>query len=229
MIKRIRFVSRRAGLSPDGFAAAFPRAVACMDGVPEPLRPRRGVACTRLVDLGGGSDHDGVSMEWFADLTALRRYEAVAAPSVEPLNAAIEPAATVRLIAEELTLRGAAWLADRWTQGTKFKHMALARRAAGLSPAEFSARWRGKQGTVGAAISIPEEARGRAYVQNHPLACRREWAYDAVNEVYFDDLDALRARIAFFEPLDVTSAEAGFVRSPRFLAVIEHVVIMPHR
>lgn len=27
---------------------------------------------------------------------------------------------------------------------------------------------------------------------------RADWAYDAVNEVYFDDLDGLRARIAWF-------------------------------
>jgi hypothetical protein len=36
----------------------------------------------------------------------------------------------------------------------------------------------------------------QAYIQNHPLVMPvRDWAYDAVNEVYFDDVDGLLARM----------------------------------
>jgi hypothetical protein len=108
--------------------------------------------------------------------------------------------------------------------------MAIAVRADGLTPAEFSARWRDHAGRVrrpGAASAsvIPESARGRAYVQNHP--CPRttgEWAYDALNEVYFDDEEGLRARIDWFRENLSGQADGDLFGRSWFIAAREEVV-----
>ena len=136
------------------------------------------------------------------------------------------------IVAEESVLRGADWLEQRWRDGgSKLKHMAIAVRASGLTPAEFSgpggagpARSAGPERR--AVTVIPDDARGRAYVQNHP--CPRtagEWAYDAVNEVWFDDLESLRTRIAWFRENLSGRAEADLVRQSWFIAVREQVVL----
>jgi hypothetical protein len=65
-------------------------------------------------------------------------------------------------------------------------------------------------------------------VQNHPLADDgRDWAYDAVNEVYFDDVDSLLACIAYFER-ELTGGGGGdLVRASWFLAVSEDPIRLP--
>jgi len=83
------------------------------------------------------------------------------------------------------------------------------------------------------------EVRGRAYVQNHPDPAG-ERVYDAVNEVWFDDLAGLRARVEWFRanlsgpagsgpagsgPVGSGPAEADLVRQSWFIAVREHVVL----
>lgn len=99
---------------------------------------------------------------------------------------------------EEHALRGADWLAENRDRGA-YRHLALARRAPGLTRAEFRRRWREHGGTVGTSagtVSVPAAAQGAAYVQNHPTG--DDPAYDAINEVFFTDLDALRQRVEWF-------------------------------
>ena len=176
--------------------------------------PLRAAACRVLHHVAGSAaPHNVIMMEWFEDLSALHRYEARVGRSADSV-----------LVCEERVLRGADWLGARWRDATpKYKHMALARRAAGLSAAEFSERWRNRPGRIGgsAATEIPAAARGHAYVQNHPLY---EALYDAVNEVYFDDLDAMRSRIAFFADHNVAQADADLV-SEAFFAVVEERLV----
>lgn len=157
------------------------------------------------------------------------------APDAPPAAALLDPGASPVIVAEEAVLRGAGWLDRRWRDGgDRLKHMALAVRAAGLTPAEFSRAWRSRAGQVRRAgatqvTAIPDEVRGRAYVQNHPdLAGER--AYDAVNEVWFDDLAGLRARVEWFRanlsgPAEPGPAEADLIRQSWFIAVREHVVL----
>lgn len=135
---------------------------------PAPVAPLRVTICEPLD--GGGV----ITLEWFPDGSRL-------------------PAGEV--VAEEAVIRGADWLERRWRDsGPAYKHMAIAVRADGLTREEFSRRWRSHAGSAGGSV-IPDEARGRAYVQNHVL--RGEC--DAVNEVYFDDLAGLRTRAEWFE------------------------------
>jgi hypothetical protein len=152
---------------PEGIVSPDPRAV-------------RAVACEVIPELSDPvPPHQWIMVEWFP-------------PGVMP----VAPVEWLAVIAEEAVLRGAPWLEQRWTDGGPMvKHMALATRAAGLTQAEFAARWRAHAGTAGGA-RIPDEARGLAYVQNHPVA--GQWPYDAVNEVYFDNLDGLRRRVEWF-------------------------------
>ena len=181
--------------------------------VPAALRPLRAVVCSALQ-----ADTDGVSIEWFANVDALQRYR-----SWEREHD-LQPSAA-EVIAQEVVLRGAEWLAQRWkTLDPKFKHMALARRAPGLTAAEFSERWRNRPGQIGGgqnqSLAIPEAAKGQAYCQNHPLPDSQS-PYDAINEVYFDQLEDMRPRIEFFRDHPVARLDADLVSEPRFLIVRE--------
>ena len=119
-------------------------------------------------------------------------------------------------------VRGADWLEHRWAgAGPKLKQLAIARRAEGLTLPQFLERWRSRAGKIGAA-PIPEAFRGLAYIQNHPRAqAGRDWAYDAINEVYFDDADSLLARIAYFDRELTDRSESDLISVNWFLAVRE--------
>jgi hypothetical protein len=129
------------------------------------------------------------------------------------------------IVAEEVIQRGSDWLASRWnTGGRRWKHVSLARRAAGLTQAEFSERWRnhaGRATTKNAAFApIPAAARGLAYVQNHPLI-GVEWPFDAITEVWFDNRESMQARIDWFRDNVTTDELFG---ETHFLLVAEDVL-----
>lgn len=97
---------------------------------------------------------------------------------------------------EEVVVRGADALADRWAAGgERYKMMSFGRRNPALTRAEFVERWRAEAGRLG-GDRIPDELRGLAYVQDHPVG--DDSSLDAINEVWFDDLDALRHRARWF-------------------------------
>jgi hypothetical protein len=225
VIKRIRFVARSAEVTPAAFAAAWPAAVAAMvastaDAPPavRPLRVTASVALPELSDPGGRPD--GICAQWFADDDHLSRFMRWSADDD-----------STWLVAQECVLRGADWLRGRWRDGgEKLTHVAVAVRAAGLSPAEFSRRWRDHAGQVrpaGAprATVIPPPARGRAYVQNHPVPpLSGEWAYDAVSEVWFDDVASLRTRIEWFAGNAPDRADGELFGRSWFIAAREVVL-----
>ena len=200
MIKRIQF-----------FSGSTEPAVRTR-GADAPLR----AAMCRVIHASKGTEpaHAAIGITWFHDLPALQRYE-----EREPGTA---------IIAEEHILRGADWLERRWRERTpKYKHMALARRAAGLSAAEFSERWRNRPGRIGngaaaPTVEIPAAARGLAYVQNHPI---HEAQYDAINEVYFDDIASMQSRIAFFKGHNAAQADADLVSEACFVIVEEQLLL----
>ncbi|MGI8329406.1 EthD domain-containing protein [Actinomadura scrupuli] len=237
MIKRLRFATRRQDVPAEAFREAWPRAVAGAAHAPPDVRPSRVVACTTLLGLTGPDPkHDGIGIEWFTGADHLRRFEEwLATPAGGPLlqqaGTVVDRNAGPVVVAEESVMRGAEWLERRWRDGgERLKHMAIALRAEGLTPAEFSERWRNHAGQVrrpgaAGATVIPDDARGHAYVQNHP--CPRtsgEWAYDAVNEVYFDDAESLRTRIEWFRENLAAGSQEDLVRRSWFIAVREEVV-----
>jgi len=213
MIKRMRFGSRRADTSAEEFAAAWRHAVGGAAHAPPEVRPLRIAVCTALPGIEEPR-HDGIGIEWFADADHLRRYEKWL-ESLPPGNGPV-------VVAEESVMRGAEWLERRWREGGgKLKHMAVALRAETLSRAEFAERWHGHAGRVRQGIVIPDDMRGLAYLQNHPDP-DRDTPYDAVNEVYFDDLEGLRARVEWFRrnpPAD------DLVGRWWFLAVSEELIL----
>jgi hypothetical protein len=231
LIKRMRFASRAPGTSSTAFAQVWPAAVAALGEAPVAARPLRVAVCTTLPGLvDGDPQHDGIAVEWFTDARHLARFadwqrSGPGAAARVGIDALVDPTASPVVVASEVVLRGADWLADRWrVGGEKLKHMALARRADGLTPAEFAQRWRNHAGRAGGAV-IPDAARGLAYVQNHP--CPRadgEWAYDAVNEVYFDDEAALRHRIAWMAA-NLDPGGDDLIRRSWFVAVREVVLV----
>ncbi len=169
----------------------------------------RAVVCHAIPELSPHPVAEVVTVEWLAGEVP------------EPPGPGVARVPGV-VMAEEVVLRGEAWLEHRWRAGgERFKHMAFAPRAAGLGQAEFLARWRAHAGSAG-GVPIPEAARGRAYVQDHPVP--GEWPYDAVNEVWFDDLDGLRRRVEWFAEHHDPGGDDLFGPS-RFLAVREVVVV----
>jgi hypothetical protein len=237
VIKRICFATPKKDVSPEAFSAAWPYAVAAAADAPPEVRPSRIAVCLTLPDLSGPDRrHDGIGIEWFADAGHLERFtEWLGTPDGRRLRLRADRVAdrdaSPVIVADESILRGADWLEQRWRGGgPKLKHMAVAVRASGLTPAEFSQAWRSRAGQIrrpGAAdvTVIPNDARGHAYVQNHPQPrTAGEWAYDAVNEVYFDDLESLRIRITWLRENLSGQAEADLVRQSWFIAGQETVL-----
>jgi hypothetical protein len=238
VIKRVRFATRRADVGPDDFARAWREAAAAVAiACPEEVRPWRASLCTSVPGVIGEQRHDGVHLQWFRDgdhLERFDRWEETVKPeaAADRLRQVLDCDASPVIVADEAVMRGADWLEERWRHGgVKLKHMAIARRAAGLSPAEFSERWRSRAGTLRSsgsaqAVRIPEAARGLAYVQNHPIARGAgEWAYDAFNEVYFDELDDLRQRSDWFAEALGGGTEDDLVSQNWFLVACEEVLI----
>ena len=236
MIKRIRFATKPPGLSRDAFLAAWRDAVAGVVAAPPEARPTRVTRCITLPDVDGcDAKHDAISLEWFVDADHVGRYDAWLDADdgrgvAQRIDAVLDPDASPLLLADEQVMRGAEWLEQGWRdRDDKFKHMAVALRARGLTSAEFSARWKSRAGQVGkpgaTATVIPEDVRGLAYVQNHPRPRPEgEWAYDALNEVYFDDLDGLRTRIEWFRE-HLLDQEDDLVRENWFIVAREEVVL----
>jgi hypothetical protein len=136
--------------------------------------------CTILPDLSDPFVSDAITIEW---LSMTHRHCSIS----------VDESST--LIVDERAVRGAEWLEGRWrVGGVRFKHMGVAVKAAGVSREEFPRRWRAHAGRSG-GTTIPEGVRGRAYVQNHPV---QPGPYDAINEVWFDDLEGLRRRVDWF-------------------------------
>jgi hypothetical protein len=170
--------------------------------------------------------HDGFGLAWFADTGHLASYEEWYCDSQaqKDLQDVLDLDNSPVVAAEEHVMRGADWLDERWRQGgSKFKHMAIAQRAKGLTLKEFFELWQTRAGKVGGAV-IPDEARGLAYAQNRPLLTGEEWAYDALNEVYFNDLEGLRARIDYFAATMSEQSEDDLVSEAYFVAVTEDLI-----
>jgi EthD domain-containing protein len=225
MIKRITFATA-GGNDRAGLRESWPAIVAAVLDAPGAARPVRVASCVALPDVIPDPAHDAIGLEWFADADHLRRFEdwlAAAGPAPAGL---FEPSATAVVVAQEHVLRGSDWLEQRWTTGGPcLKHMAVARRAAGLTPAEFSQRWQNHAGRVG-TTPIPDVAKGCAYAQNHPLPRPNgDWLYDAINEVWFDDLEALRTRIQWMtDALSTSTDDDDLIGESSFIAVREQVL-----
>jgi hypothetical protein len=170
--------------------------------VAAPGRPHR-VALSEPLDLPGlpPPRFGAVDIQWFADTKDAQANEAWlrGADPALCVGSALLGDGSVELIAEEFVLRGQDYYAARWAQGgERYKMMSFGRRNPALTPAEFSVRWRNQAGRLG-GDDIPEDVRGLAYVQDHPIPSEdREWPLDAVNEVYFERIEHLRRRAEWF-------------------------------
>lgn len=99
---------------------------------------------------------------------------------------------SVAIVVEEVVGRGADALTARWADGgPRPKMMSFGRRARTLSREDFADRWRAEAGSLGGE-PMPDEVRGIAYVQDHPVG--DDPPFDAINEVWFDDAAALGSR-----------------------------------
>jgi hypothetical protein len=183
-------------------------------GAPPGTAPLRVTETTTLPELEADPPWASMGTAWFADVEHLARFDAWCVPG-----------GGTSLDADEVVVRGAEWLDARWADGgPRLKHLALARRRAGLSPTDLSRRWRAHAGSVGTR-PIPAIARGSAYVQDHPVSRPDgEWAYDAVTEVWFDDLDSLRARIAWMAEALATAPPDDLFGERWLLAAREEVL-----
>jgi hypothetical protein len=233
LIKRIRLATSKSGLGTGEFSRRWGDAVAAAATAPEWARPVRVTVSTSLQDVDANQSYDGVALEWFTDEAHLLRFETwLRTPDGQLphnlLDAAVDLDASPVVVADEHVARGAGWLERRWQDGgPKLKQLAIARRADGLTLPQFLDLWRSRAGKIG-AVPIPEAFRGLAYVQNHPRPMTgRDWAYDAINEVYFDEVSDLMARIAYFERELTERGEDDLVGANWFLAVREEPVGLP--
>ena len=118
------------------------------------------------------------------------------APAADARSGGAADEGSVVVPVEEVVVRGSDALAARWADGgERFKMMSFGRRHPALTRAAFAERWRAEAGRLG-GDRIPDELRGTAYVQDHPLG--DDAPLDAINEVWFDRLDDLRRRAEWF-------------------------------
>ena len=187
--KVVRFLTG----DPDGIRSGWLEALRT-DGAP--LR----VALSTALHLPGlpPPPFTAVDISWFADEASALDHD-VWLRRVAPALALADGSCAV--VVEEVVVRG-----DPRNVGS-FKMMSFGRRNPALSRAGFSARWRRESGAMGGEV-IPDDVQGQAYVQDHPVG--DEVAFDAVNEVWFERLDDLRRRAAWFAarpvPTDLMSA-----------------------
>jgi hypothetical protein len=192
-VKVVRFHAggpARAEALTSGWAAA-------LAGVPGPGRPDRVALGVPLVVSGLPAPRfAAVDCQWFAGAVEAEANEAWLRAAGPDLGAA---PGSLRVVAEEVVLRGEDWLDARWAAGgERYKMISCGRRDPAMAASELSARWRREAGRLGAE-EIPEAVRGQAYAQNHPLALDgAERRLDAVNEVWFDRFADLRRRGAWF-------------------------------
>ena len=237
MIKRIRFAAKGPARTSESFSATWRQVSSMVAVAPTDVRPLRIALCTALPEVIPDPIHDAISLEWFGDLSHLDRFttwldESAGLPVRHAMEQSPDIAGGPLVVADELVLRGSDWLEQRWVVGgPKVKHMAIATRAADLTFAEFSERWKGRAGKIhrpgdAQPIVIPDRARGQAYVQNHPQVRETgDWAYDAINEVYFDGVEGLRARVEWFNENLQEQAEQDLVREASFIAVREESLL----
>lgn len=173
-----------------------------------PVRVARSVA---MPELEADPPWEQLTTAAFRDADHLARFDEWSGGAAGPT-----------LAAEQVVVRGADWLDRRWAdRGARLKHVALARRAPGLSPAELTTRWRAHAGSVG-STAIPDAARGQAYAQSHPIDA--DPLYDAVTEVWFDDEADLRARIAWMAEALATAPPDELFGDRRLFAVREELL-----
>lgn len=203
MIKRLWFTDGPGDDPP------WARALVAPDG----RAPVRATVSIALADLEPDPPCTQVGAAWFVDRAHLDRFDAWAGtPSADAIDV------------DEAVVRGAEWLEARWTAGgPRFKHLAIARRNPSLSPEEFSTRWRSHAGSVG-TTPIPDVARGQAYVQCHPLPRAAGWRWDAITEVWFDDVDHLRTRIAWMSEALAAAPPDDLFGERRLFAVREELL-----
>lgn len=209
--KVVRFLSGGPSL-PGTLRSLWARARAGDPGAGRPMR----VALAVPVVLPGlpPPRFAAVDLQWFA--------EAGGALANEAWLRSLEPdlgGEACRVVAEEVVLRGHDYLDARWALGgERWKMMSFGRRDRRLTPGQFSARWRREAGRLGDE-EIPEDVRGLAYVQNHPVPLGgHEWPFDAVNEVYVEDVGALRRRGAWLAARQVAALRSG---APPFMSPAE--------
>lgn len=175
MIKRIRFATRRHDVSPDALAAGWRATAEAAAAAPAHLRPVRISVSTVLPALTGTAAlYDAVGFAWFNDDEHLKRYsdwlDTAEGHAAESLIERLTDSTNSRiLVAEEKVVRGQDWFTGHRQEGdSAFQHLAIAIRANGMTPAEFSSAWSGHAGTIrGAAadrttqpVAIPAEVRG---------------------------------------------------------------------
>lgn len=202
MIKRIWFPPARHGDAPPWRLAV---------DAPAPVAPVRITESVALPELEPEPLWAQLGAAWFRDVEHVVGFDVWGGASSD-----------ASLLVEEVVLRGADWLGARWCDGgARLKHVALARRAAGVSAADFSQRWRAHAGSVG-STPIPDRARGQAYVQDHPLS--DDPAYDAITEVWFDDEADLRARVEWMAEALAADPPDDLFGERHLLAVREAVL-----
>lgn len=102
------------------------------------------------------------------------------------------------------------------------KMMAVITRREGMDPAEFTRIWRDEHTQL--VMRLPGL---RGYRQNHAVPHHREWPFDGVVELWFDDMDAARAAFRSEPAAAVRAHEQIFVQNVQTIVVQEHSILLP--
>jgi hypothetical protein len=208
MLKIFIFIKKRRDVGSNVFTARyFEHAKRLLEEWPTLLRLAVGRSVP-MQDCPTPPIHDGVAVGWLTDVEhALHFGEQWAADS--RLYADVD--ATLSVVTREVIVRGESYLMHQRGSDVglqELKMMSFAKRSEDLTLAELTERWAVEAGRMG-ATAIPSDLLGNAYVQNHVVPLDgREWPYDAINEVWFEDRHALERRFEYFRTRREAAAQS---------------------
>jgi hypothetical protein len=207
VIKRLTFVRRADGVSPDEFGERWREAAQAT----ESPRPERLVHC---VVRPGRTDrpYHGVAIEWFADEASLTARDAV----VGAPDRAVDEGTVLRVRVDSRTVLGDGELARWWaTGGSRFVVLGVIQKAPSLTREQFAAySWDDHR--LLANRLLPPEVQPDAYVHDYLLPGEPA-PFDGVGEFYDPTLDRTRARTQWAERPGAPETAAIAADEDRFL------------
>ncbi len=224
MVKAIYFIKRKPGMELAAFREYWlNQHAAIVRKVPSLRR----YVQSHTLDSGyrrGEPVYDGVAELWYDDTATMRRIAGTpeSRAAADDDNNFLDVSNFEFILTEEVVQKQGA------TQPDALKMVILLNRKPGITPDQFQSHWRGIHGRLGAAV--PAVTR---YVQSHvrlsAYGAGRSPRYDGVAEMWFDNLDAMRASGETPEYRAVRADEPNFLsvaygRLP-FIITREHTIV----
>jgi hypothetical protein len=233
MVKQLTFVRRAPDVAAEEFGPRWrQQAKDAVALAPVEVAPARLASCV-VRPARHRSAYDGVAIAWFEEEADAGHYDAWLAKHLDGAPSLLDQTVTSRVLVDERTVSGEAWLDKRWSDPEPAPALLLIgciEAAEGLSRQSFRDYWWDRHRPLAHRL-VPEHLEPVAYV--HDYVRRGEpTRWSGVGEMYEQSLEVARQRGAWFESegaLPLVADEQRFlIRATRQLLVTDqHVITQP--